>query len=242
MVNEVKGGFMGRLIEFFSVLWSLETYRRLAFLLLAFPLGIGYAGLILSGMVLGASLSFVLIGIPILLVTLAALGGLAAFERGLIHTLTDQEVPLPRVARSDNILKMVTSFSTWRTMSYLLLKFPLGLFSLLVVGATTGIPLLLFIGSIISLFGGVGFVNYLIAILLALVWVTLGAHVNNAVVGASIYFARNMLSDVDQTEQQAALAEKAKRAYKLNDEGEIEEDRADEEEVVSLERLIGRRG
>jgi hypothetical protein len=88
----------------------------------------------------------------------------------------------------------------------------------------------------------VGFVNYLIAILLALVWVTLGAHVNNAVVGASIYFARNMLSDVDQTEQQAALAEKAKRAYKLNDEGEIEEDRADEEEVVSLERLIGRRG
>ena len=80
----------------FHYLIEKQTYLNLAYLLLAFPLGIIYFVFLVTGFSLGFGLIVTFLGIPILLGMLAATWGIAAFERQLANQLLAARIaPMP---------------------------------------------------------------------------------------------------------------------------------------------------
>ncbi|HEY8801648.1 MAG TPA: sensor domain-containing protein [Candidatus Dormibacteraeota bacterium] len=112
-----------------------RTYLRIAYLLLAFPLGTLYFVVIITGLSAGAGLAIVIVGFPILLVTLLGWLLFGRIERQLaIHLLGAQIRPMSipdtvqRTARQ-RLLKTLGDPVTWKTLVYVLLEFPFGVFS-----------------------------------------------------------------------------------------------------------------
>ncbi len=129
-----------------------RTYLRIAYLLLAFPLGTLYFVVIITGLSAGFGLAIVIVGFPILVVTLLGWMLFGRIERELaIHLLGARirpaSVPDP-VHRStwQRLLKTLGDPVTWKTLVYLLLEFPFGIFSftLAVVLISVSISLILY--------------------------------------------------------------------------------------------------
>lgn len=123
---------------FFGVLARKQSYLNIAYLLLSFPLGIFYFIFLVVGLSLGFGLSIIGIGLIILLAMLVAMRGLAAWERMLCIWLLSAHIPPhdpwqepwqhPLIA----LKKYVTDSYTWRSLVYLLVKFPLGIASFVI--------------------------------------------------------------------------------------------------------------
>jgi hypothetical protein len=77
-----------------------HTYQVLAYLLLGLPLGTLYFTILVTGFSLGLGLIITLLGIPVLVITLLIVRGLATFERGLASSLLD--APMPHGAPSSD--------------------------------------------------------------------------------------------------------------------------------------------
>ncbi|MEA2656044.1 MAG: two-component system, OmpR family, phosphate regulon sensor histidine kinase PhoR [Chloroflexota bacterium] len=114
---------------------SRQTYLRMAYLLLAFPLGTMYFIVIVTGLSAGFGLAIVIVGFPILALTLLIWLLFARIERGLAIHLLGAELrpmsiadPKARTPR-ERLLKMVTDPVTWKSLAYLLLEFPFGVFT-----------------------------------------------------------------------------------------------------------------
>jgi two-component system phosphate regulon sensor histidine kinase PhoR len=129
-----------------------QTYLRISYLLLAFPLGTLYFVVIITGLSVGAGLAIVIVGFPILVATLLAWLLFGRIERELaIHLLGAQvrpmSVPDPvrRTARQ-RLLKTLGDPVTWKTLVYVLLEFPFGIFSftLAIVLISVSLSLILF--------------------------------------------------------------------------------------------------
>lgn len=140
----------------FDAAWRLvrdnRTYLRIFYLLLAFPLATLYFVLIVTGLSVGLSLAIIIVGFPILVGTLLSWLLFARIERELaIHLLgahiRPMSVPDP-VSRSvwQRLLKMLADPVTWKSLVYVLMEFPFGVFSftLAVVLITTSITLVLY--------------------------------------------------------------------------------------------------
>jgi hypothetical protein len=119
--------------RFFRVLVSRQAHLNLLYLLAAFPLGVFYFAFLVSGLSAGISLSIIWVGIPILLVVGFGWWVLASLERFLaIHWLKED---VPTMARPSSEGKDIwtrvkdwcTNPVTWKSPLYLLLKFPLGI-------------------------------------------------------------------------------------------------------------------
>jgi two-component system, OmpR family, phosphate regulon sensor histidine kinase PhoR len=129
-----------------------RTYLRISYLLLAFPLGTLYFVVIITGLSVGAGLAIVIVGFLILLGTLLAWLLFGRIERELaIHLLGAQVRPMSvpdsvrRTAR-ERLLKTLGDPVTWKTLVYLLLEFPFGIFSftLVIVLITVSLSLILY--------------------------------------------------------------------------------------------------
>jgi uncharacterized membrane protein (Fun14 family) len=111
-----------------------------------FPLGIGYFVVLVVGFSLSASLIVLLVGLPLLGVTLLLVRGLAAVERRLANRLLDADIPAPAYpfrtgSISDRVRALLVNRRTWIECGYLLSKFPagVGVFVFLVTGLTTSL-------------------------------------------------------------------------------------------------------
>jgi signal transduction histidine kinase len=114
---------------------SRQTYLRMAYLLLAFPLGTMYFIVIVTGLSAGFGLAIVIVGFPVLVLTLLIWLLFARIERGLAIHLLGAELrpmsiadPSARTPR-ERLLKTVTDPVTWKSLAYLLLEFPFGVFT-----------------------------------------------------------------------------------------------------------------
>lgn len=131
----MKNSTQSRLAEHFAILRERQTYKNLAYLLLAFPLGIAYFVISVTGFSVGMGLLIVWIGLFILMALFASLWGIAAFERQLaIHLLGQEIAPMSYPdSETDGLWEKVKSHFknpvTWKSAAYLLLKFPLGIAS-----------------------------------------------------------------------------------------------------------------
>ena len=128
-----------------------QTYLNLLYLLLAFPLGIAYFVFLIAGLSTGVGLLVVFVGVPILMGVLLACRGLGAFERLLARAMLHVTIPPPLPAPpaepgfTGMIKAMFRDTATWKSLGYLMLKFPFGIavFSVLVSSFATSIALIL---------------------------------------------------------------------------------------------------
>jgi len=110
-----------------------RTYLRILYLFLAFPLGILYFTVIITGLSTGAGLAIVIVGFPILALTMLAWLLFARVERELaIHLLGANVRPMSisdSVTRTlwQRLQKTLADPVTWKSLVYVLIEFPFGI-------------------------------------------------------------------------------------------------------------------
>lgn len=120
------------LAKFFGVAFRGQTYLNAVYLLLAFPLGLFYFVFLVTGLSLGIGMLLLWIGLVVLVSVFAAWYGLAAFERWLAINLLRE--PIPPMTQEDlsdrslweRFLAALKNPVTWKSLVYLLARFPLG--------------------------------------------------------------------------------------------------------------------
>jgi hypothetical protein len=134
------------LSKIFGVVARPQSYARAFYSLIAFPLGTLYFVFLVVGLSLGLGLVLLWIGFLILAFVLVASWGLSAFERQQAIYLLHAEVPPMRKPATteedfgDQLKRYLTNPVTWKGPLFLLLKFPLGVISFVVMltGFTLG--------------------------------------------------------------------------------------------------------
>ncbi len=133
--------------DLFGVVTKRQTYLNLTYLLFTFPLGTAYFIFLVTGLSMGLGLSITLIGLPILLLMLVAWWELAAFERQLAIWLLGVDIPpmenrcVGKQKSLEKIKGYILNPVTWKGLVFLFIKFPLGIFTLIVSFTLIGITL-----------------------------------------------------------------------------------------------------
>jgi signal transduction histidine kinase len=115
-----------------------RTYGRIAYLVLALPLGIIEFTFLVTAISIGLGTAVTLIGIPILIFTVYAWRWLAGVERSLIGALTGVHIPSPYRADPpggswwDKLKARLADPATWKDLVFLLLQLPLGIASFVI--------------------------------------------------------------------------------------------------------------
>jgi hypothetical protein len=134
-------------LRFFKVIVNGQAYLNLFYLLVSFPLGVFYFAYIVSGLAAGISLSIIWVGIPILLLVGVGWWVLASFERLMAIYWLKENVPamtLPAHGGTDiwtHFKDFFTNPVTWKCPIYLLMKFPLGLATFVILVILTSLTL-----------------------------------------------------------------------------------------------------
>jgi signal transduction histidine kinase len=134
-----------------------RTYLRILYLLLAFPLGILYFTVIVTGLAMGLGLAIVIVGFLILILTLLIWLVFARVERELaIHLLGARIRPMfapdPTPLWTWHRLRAtLVDAVTWKSLTYLLIEFPFGIFSFTVVVTLVSISVSLVLYPVIYL-------------------------------------------------------------------------------------------
>jgi signal transduction histidine kinase len=124
-----------------------RSYGRIAYLLLAFPLGVIEFCFLVTAIAFGVGTAVTLIGIPVLIFTVYAWRWLADLERHLIGLLTGIEIPSPYRAEPpgaswwDKLKLRLADPATWKDLVFLLLQFPLGIASFVVATVVLGVAI-----------------------------------------------------------------------------------------------------
>ena len=120
----------GTTLRFARVAWQGQTWLNVAYLLLAFPTGLAYFIVLAVGLAVGAGLAVVVVGLGLLLATLAAWRGFAAVERALARGLLGVAIARPADRRGQPLTQRVARWLrdpvTWKSLVFVALKFPLG--------------------------------------------------------------------------------------------------------------------
>ena len=112
-----------------------STLNNILYLLFALPLGIVYFVLLVTGLSMGFSMLAIWVGFPILYITMLIWLGLASFERQLTMSLLNVYIPpmsypsLYNAGWWHSFRARLTNPVTWKSLVYLLVKFPFGIFS-----------------------------------------------------------------------------------------------------------------
>jgi hypothetical protein len=111
---------------------NAQTYLNLLYLLLAFPLGIAYFVFLTFGLSLAGGMLVIFVGVPIFMGVLYACLRLGAFERLLARNMLRLSIPSPPGLVSGpgfwpKLKALFGSSTTWKSLLYLLLKFPFGI-------------------------------------------------------------------------------------------------------------------
>jgi hypothetical protein len=125
------------------------TYLAFAYLLLAFPLGLAYVVFVSVGLGLGVGLAVLLVGVPIIAITV--LGALAAgrLEAALARYLLDLDVSQRALPQDgplrERVWRVLADRGTWKTVVYLPTKLAFGVAGLVVSTSVlaTGVSMLL---------------------------------------------------------------------------------------------------
>ncbi|WP_406670365.1 sensor domain-containing protein [Methanolobus sp. ZRKC4] len=193
--------------DFVSVAFRKQTYMNILYLLFTFPLGTAYFVFLVSGLSLGFSLMTIWVGIPILILIFLAWWEIASFERQLAIWLLGVYIP-PMSLKPVNeksilgrALYRVKSPVTWKALLFLLVKFPLGIFSLVVMAFLVSLTLGMLINPILYLVGESFASSLQEAILVSISGIFVGLasmHVLNLLAHISGSFAKRMLSGYEK--------------------------------------------
>ena len=136
---------------YFAPLWRAATYARLTYLILGLPLGVGYFAFLATAFSLSAGLAVVWVGIPLFALSVVVWRGLAVFERRLVTALIGVPIedPPPATAGRTGIWERTRAIladpSTWRSLAWLLLRFPLGIAGWVIATISLAVTFSLFV-------------------------------------------------------------------------------------------------
>jgi two-component system, OmpR family, phosphate regulon sensor histidine kinase PhoR len=144
-----------------------RSYSNLVFLATRFPLGLLYSVVFFTMAAVGFGLLSVLVGVPLLALTLAVAWGFASFERDLVRWWLGLEMPpmsLPRppgLTLWRRLRRHLGNAVTWKSLAYVLLQLPVGLIVFVLLVALLGAALALSVAPAVYLadaltFGGTG--------------------------------------------------------------------------------------
>ncbi len=139
------------MVEIRRLLTDSRTYLRLLYLVLAFPLATFYFVVIVTGVSVGIGTAIIIIGFPILLVTLLAAIAFGRLERSLaIHLLGAKVGPssvpdLTPLTLVQRVQRLLGDPVTWKSLVYVVVEFPFSIvtFTLVIALLSTSISLLL---------------------------------------------------------------------------------------------------
>jgi hypothetical protein len=125
--------------RFFGVATRGQTYLNMLYLLVSFPLGLLYFVFLVTGLSVGISTLIIWIGLLVLLAVFTAWYGLLVFERQLAIWMLKEDIP--PMARPDaapiglwqKFVSALKNSVTWKGLVYLFARFPIGIFSFVVL-------------------------------------------------------------------------------------------------------------
>lgn len=186
-----------------------ESYLNIVYLLLSFPLGIFYFIFVMVGLSLSLGLIFIGVGLLILWIVLTGIRGLAVWERYLAVWLLEAQIEgnPPRVVGEQSFFKSLkfnlTDSWTWRGLVFLVLKFPLGIFSFIVCVVLVSVSISLLGAPLAYRYVPITFFDHrvgtseeaLVCFLLGFGIALLSIHVTNAIAAFWRSLARLMLTN-----------------------------------------------
>ena len=203
--------------RFFRIISSGQAYLNLIYLLAAFPLGILYFIFLITGLSTGISLTIIWIGVPILLLVGFGWWMLAGFERFMAIHLLKEDMPIERPLIEDSDIwtffkEHLADPITWKSLCYLILKFPLGMATFVILVTLISITLVMlimpltfesqqffqtgfFLGSDLAAWQIDSLSEALLCTLIGLVLLPTTLHISNGLAWLHAKFARMMLSD-----------------------------------------------
>jgi Putative sensor len=139
---------------------TARGYGVLAHHLLGLPLGIAYFVWLVTGLATGLGLAITLVGIPLLTLVLASVRPLLAAERAMANALLGTEIEdIPLAPGGEGVIGRFKAYwkdtATWRGIAYLLLRFPVGIFTFTVAVATFASALYLIAAPIVAPFDAI---------------------------------------------------------------------------------------
>lgn len=181
---------------FFMAPFRPQTWANIAYLVLAFPLGLGYFVALVTVIATGGGMAITLVGIPLLIGAMYAWPWVAEADRMLANALLGSKIPPLTFRKPErhglwpSIRARLMSPATWLSLFYLFLRFPQGVaalvalsVALLAPAALVGLPAYYWIGEGPEMFDGRHIDTFPEAIVLAaagLVLTFAGFHVLNA--------------------------------------------------------------
>jgi hypothetical protein len=147
------------LARFFGVAIDGRSYLNLLYLWLAFPLGLAYFVLLVTGFSVGIGLTIIWIGLAILFVLMLAIWGLEGLERvlaiGLLGAAVPERLPAGGAFAFRPWVKAVfKSSALWKGVAFLFIKFPLGMAGWIASVVTLSVSAAFALAPIVRLFGG----------------------------------------------------------------------------------------
>jgi hypothetical protein len=135
--------------------WTAVTHH-----LLGLPLGVAYFIWLVTGLATGLGLAVTIVGIPVLTLVFATVRPLLAVERELSNSLLGTAIPASGLAPAGEGLwgrlkAYWTDGATWRGVGYLLLRFPVGLFTFTVAVSAYATALYLIAAPIVAPFDAI---------------------------------------------------------------------------------------
>jgi signal transduction histidine kinase len=109
-------------------LFSKQTYAELLYVGLGLPLGIAGFTFVVTALSVSASLLIIIVGFPLLAISLVLARWFGAVERGLGRALLGVEVATPRKQpRTRPFLGFFTDRVAWRAMAFMFLRLPVSI-------------------------------------------------------------------------------------------------------------------
>jgi hypothetical protein len=122
-----------------GVLWNGRAYLAIAYVLAEFALGTFYFVFLVTVLSVGLSLVWTFVGLAVVVGGLVASRSLAALDCALAEAFTGKEMPrVPVLMRPDSgfwrrLVAVLADADSWRSVVFLLFRFPLGVFGFSVV-------------------------------------------------------------------------------------------------------------
>ena len=136
--------------QIFGVFVDPAVYKALVYMILSLATGIAYFTIVVTGVSTAGGMLVLIIGIPLFLLVLGIVRGMALFESRLVEGLLGTRMPrreragLPEANLFQRMWFWVKDGRTWASMAYMILMLPLGIayFTIAVTGLATGFGLI----------------------------------------------------------------------------------------------------
>jgi uncharacterized membrane protein len=165
LARPVPKEFRSPLARFFGVVADPGAYAALFYLFLSLISGIVYFTVAVTGLSLSLGLIVLIIGVPFLLLFIAAVRAISLAEGRAVEGLLGMRMPRrPRVVGQqgsigDRLKSWFTDYRTWTTMLYMVLQLPLGIVYFTLVVTALSMSVALVVGPLVQVFTGVALIH-----------------------------------------------------------------------------------